>query len=160
MGLGINPPCLLLPRPEPRVPLGVVQDARRRRLQWRSDDRWRAARGGAAAGARAAGCPVNRSQPAGCRRRPPSPGNNDQILRNPRAGRRASWVSGPRLRTPRSPIHPRAPPGAPGDPGLGSFLVRGQSACALRQTHTHARARTHTHSPTRGRGALAGQVSP
>lgn len=54
MGVGINPPCLPLARPKPRVPLGAVQDARRGCLQWRSDDRWRAGRAGAPAGARAA----------------------------------------------------------------------------------------------------------
>lgn len=83
MGMGIIPPCLLLALPKPRVPLGVVQDARRGCSQWRSDDRWRAGRGGAPAGAPAAGCPVNRSRPAGCRRRLPSPANNDPTLRNP-----------------------------------------------------------------------------
>lgn len=49
-GIGINPPCLPLARAKPRVPLGVFQDARRGGLQLRSDDRWRAGRGGAGRG--------------------------------------------------------------------------------------------------------------
>lgn len=110
MGLGINPPCLPPARPEARVPLGAVQDARRRCLQWRSDDRWRAGRGGE--GRRQvrgcpAGCTVNRSQLAGCRRRPRNPRNNDQILRNPQGW--ATRQLGERaivLRRPSSPIHP------------------------------------------------------
>lgn len=140
-GLGINSPCLPLARPKPRVLLGVVQDARHGCLQWRSDDRWRAGRGGARAGARGrraaaardAVCRLNGLPPVGCS-----------------GGRRA-----PRTITEFSDPTPTPAPGwATRQPGERTIvLLRPGSSIPVRRSlgagplcaraHAHAHARSH-----------------
>lgn len=107
-GIGINPPCLPLARAKPRVPLGVFQDARRGGLQLRSDDRWRAGRGGAGRGGGAGRCAGQRA------------GEGGRATTAPAAPLSSQWTAARRLQAPPSPApttvtefseHP--------DPGLG-----------------------------------------
>ena len=155
--IGINPPCLPLARAKPRVPLGVFQDARRGGLQLRSDDRWRAGRGGAGRGGRwqvrgargggggtrhrCAGRPAELSMDcsplvAGAPQR--SPENSNRIFRAPP-------TPGSATRQPGSPIPVR--PELPVGRRKGQRLV-----CA--GVHVHAWTHTHTHTHTCSRGAL------
>lgn len=129
MGLGINPPCLPLARPEARVPLGAVQDARRRCLQWLSDDRWRAGGdgrgGGRCAAAGLAALWIDRSPPAAGDGLA-TPGTMTKFSETPGAGPRASWVSGPLSCGGPAP-HPSLSPQSIPPPDLSPSCVRGQS---------------------------------
>lgn len=136
--------------------MGVVQDTRRGCLQWLSDDRWLAGRGGEAragqvcsggmgvgwgwgraAAAPAAGWSLNRLQHAGCRR-PQS---------NPAREQKPNSLS--------TPIHPPLPGLATRQPGSRIRLrptagVGTRASCGLGYTCTHGYTHTHTLRLTRG----------